>query len=190
MALGIIGAGLVIVLVSWAVSVYNGLVQLKVRGDNAWSDIDVQLKRRYDVIPNIVATVEGYAHHEKATLQSVIEARAQAMSADGIARKGQSENSLTDTLRSLFAVVEKYPDLKANDSFLKLHTTLIDIEETIQAARRYYNAVVRDFNTMIQMFPASIVAGAFNFQVREFFQLDTPGTERQAPQVKLDLKET
>jgi len=185
---GIVILGVVLALALWAVSVYNGLVKLKIRGDNAWSDIDVQLKRRYDVIPNIVATVEGYAQHEKTTLQSVVEARARAMSAAGVAEKGQEENSLTDSMISLFAVVEKYPDLKANDGFLKLHTTLIEVEETIQAARRYYNAVVRDFNTMIQMFPASIIAGAFHFKLREFFQLNVPDVEREAPQVKLDLQ--
>lgn len=188
MVTGILVLCVVIVLVSWVISVYNGLVQLKVRAENAWSDIDVQLKRRYDVIPNIVATVEGYAKHERTTLQSVIEARTKAMSATGVADKGQTENFLSNTLKSLFAVAEKYPGLKANENFLKLQTSLIELEETIQAARRYYNAVVRDLNTMIQMFPASIIAGAFNFRIREFFQLNTPEVERQAPQVKIDLQ--
>lgn len=177
----------VVVFIAWVISIYNGLVQLRVRSDNAWSDIDVQLKRRYDVIPNIVATVEGYAKHERTTLQSVIEARTKAMSSTGIADKSQTENSLTNTLRSLFAVAEKYPDLKANENFLRLQTSLIDMEETIQAARRYYNAVVRDLNTMTQMFPASLVAGAFHFRNREFFQLSAPDGERQAPQVKINL---
>jgi LemA protein len=188
MVIGILMLGVGVVILGWVISVYNGLVQLRIRSDNAWSDIDVQLKRRYDVIPNIVATVEGYAKHERTTLQSVIEARAKAMGATGIAEKGQTENSLTNTLRSLFAVSEKYPDLKANENFLKLQTNLIEIEETIQAARRYYNAVVRDLNTMIQMFPASMVAGAFHFKNREFFQLNAPELERQAPQVKINLQ--
>ncbi|MFA5260368.1 MAG: LemA family protein [Candidatus Omnitrophota bacterium] len=188
MMIGIVVLGGILALAAWAVSVYNGLVQLNVRGDNAWSDIDVQLKRRYDVIPNIVATVEGYAKHERTTLQSVIEARAKAMSTTGVAEKGQTEDVLTNTLKSLFVIVEKYPDLKANESFLRLQTTLIEIEETIQAARRYYNAVVRDYNTMVQMFPAVIIAGAFNFKLREFFQLNAPEVERQSPQVKIDLQ--
>ncbi len=187
MVIGILALCAVVVFIAWVISIYNGLVQLRVRSDNAWSDIDVQLKRRYDVIPNIVATVEGYAKHERTTLQSVIEARTKAMSSTGVADKGQTENFLTNTLKSLFAVAEKYPDLKANENFLKLQTSLIDIEETIQAARRYYNAVVRDLNTMIQMFPASLVAGAFHFRNREFFQLNTPDVERQAPQVKINL---
>ena len=189
MAILILVCGLGIVLVVWTVSVYNGLVGLRIRSDNAWSDIDVQLKRRYDVIPNIVAAVEGYARHERTTLQSVIEARTKAMGTTGIADKGQTENYLTNSLRSLFAVSEKYPELKANEHFSQLQPNLIEIEETIQAARRYYNAVVRDLNTMIQMFPASIVAGAFHFKTREFFQLNAPEQERQAPQVKVNLEQ-
>lgn len=188
MVIGILTLGIVVVLVIWVVSVYNGLVQLKIRSDNAWSDIDVQLKRRYDVIPNIVAAVEGYAKHERATLQSVIEARTKAMGTNGIVEKGQMENLLTNTLKSLFAIAEQYPNLKANENFLQLQTTLIGLEETIQAARRYYNAVVRDFNIMIQMFPSSIVAGALNFKLREFFQLNVPETERQAPQIKINVQ--
>lgn len=187
--MGILILGVVTIVMVWVIGVYNGLVQLRVRSDNAWSDIDVQLKRRYDVIPNVVAAVEGYAKHERTTLQSVIEARSKAMGATGVAEKGRSESFLTDTLRSLFVVSEKYPDLKANEHFLKLQTNLIEIEETIQAARRYYNAVVRDLNTMIQMFPASIVAGAFKFKNREFFQLDSPEIERQAPQVKIGFQD-
>ena len=188
MGIAIVVLCVVVILILWVVSVYNGLVQLRVRSDNAWSDIDVELKRRYDVIPNIVATVEGYAKHEKTTLESVIQARTKAMNATGILDKGQTENFLTNTLKSLFAVVENYPDLKANENFLKLQTNLIELEETIQSARRYYNAVVRDLNTMIQMFPAAIVAGAFNFRARDFFQLNTPEVERQAPQVKINLQ--
>ncbi|MEI7998372.1 MAG: LemA family protein [Candidatus Omnitrophota bacterium] len=189
MGIGILVLGVFFVVIFWLISVYNGLVQLKVRGENAWSDIDVQLKRRYDVIPNLVATVEGYAKHERTTLQSVIEARTKAMGSSGVADKGQTENLLSGTLKSLFAVAEQYPDLKANENFMKLQTSLIEIEETVQSARRYYNAVVRDLNTMIQMFPSSLVANSFNFKVREFFQLDVPEAERKAPQVKINLQD-
>ena len=186
MLIGIFTIGVFVVLVFWGISVYNGLVQLKIRADNAWSDIDVQLKRRWDVIPNLVEAVEGYAQHERQTLVSVTEARSKAISSISVAEKGQTENLLAQTLRNLFAVSEKYPDLKANENFLKLQTSLIEIEETIQAARRYYNAVVRDLNTLIQMFPSSVVANAYHFQNKEFFQLDTPEIERQAPQVKVN----
>lgn len=184
---GLLILGILLVLVFWLISIYNMMVQLKVRSENAWSDIDVQLKRRYDVIPNLVATVEGYAKHERTTLQAVIEARSKAMGATGVAEKSQNENLLTNSLKSLFAVAEQYPDLKANESFLHLQTSLIEIEETIQSARRYFNAVIRDFNTAIQVFPSSIIAGVFHFQNKEFFQLDTPETERKAPQVKINL---
>lgn len=188
MVTGLIVLGAVIIILFWGISVYNGLVELKVRSDNAWSDIDVQIKRRYDIIPNLVATVEGYAKHERTTLQAVIEARSRAMNTTGISEKGQTENFLANTLRSLFAVAEKYPELKASESFLKLQTSLIDIEETVQSARRYYNAVVRDLNTMIQMFPAALIANIFHFKIREFFQLDAPQVERQVPQVKVNLQ--
>ncbi len=173
-------------LILWGISVYNWLIQLTVRSQNAWADIDVQLKRRYDLIPNIVTTVEGYAKHEKSTLSAVIEARTKAMASENISGKNQTENILNGTLRSLFAVAEQYPDLKANESFLKLHTSLIEIEETLQSARRYFNAVVRDRNVMIQQFPSSLIARMFHFNPGEFFQLDTPELERQAPQIKID----
>lgn len=178
--------GTIIIMAAWVISIYNGLVQLRVRTQNAWSDIDVQLKRRYDIIPNLVATVEGYARHERSTLQAVIEARTKAMSTSGVAEQGQTEGLLTNTLKSLFAVAERYPDLKASENFLKLHTNLIEIEETIQSARRYYNAVVRDFNTMIQMFPSSLIAMSFKFKTCDFFQLNNPAIEREAPQVKIN----
>ena len=187
--IGILVLGIVVAVLAWAVIIYNGLVQLRVRSENAWSDIDVQLKRRHDLVPNIVAAVEGYATHERATLQSVIEARTRAMDTTKVADKGQMESSLTSTLRSLFAVAERYPDLKANEHFLRLQTDLVEIEETIQAARRYYNAVVRDLNTLIQMFPSSLVAGACNVRPRDFFQLSAPELERQAPQVKIDVQQ-
>ncbi len=161
---------------------YNGLVRLKVQCDNAWSDIDVQLKRRYDLIPNIVETVKGYAAHEKGTLEAVVAARNQAMSAQGPAAKGEAEGMLTGALRQVFALAEAYPQLRAVESFTQLQNTLNQIEDTLQNARRYYNAVVRDFNTMIEQFPSNIVAGMGNFKEREFFQISAPA-EREVPKV-------
>ncbi len=185
--LGAIALVVILVLlgvVGWGIGLFNSLVQLKVRAENAWSDVDVQLKRRYDVLPNLVATVEGYAKHERNTLQAVIDARAKAMGAATIDQKGQAENFLAGTLKSLFALAENYPQLKANENFLKLQGSLSEIEEVIQNARRYYNAVIRDFNTMLEIFPNNVIAGMFNFKKREFFQLDVPETERKAPEVK------
>jgi LemA protein len=186
-ALGVVALvllGLVVFLFLWVILLYNSLIQLKVRSENAWSDVDVQLKRRYDIIPNLVATVEGYAKHERTTLQSVIEARAKAMGATNVSQKGEAENFLTGTLKSLFAVAENYPQLKANENFLQLQASLSEIEDVIQSARRYYNAVVRDLNTKLEVFPNNILAGMLNFNKRDFFQLETPETERKAPQVK------
>jgi LemA protein len=164
------------------ISIYNGLVRLKVQCDNAWSDIDVQLKRRYDLIPNLVETVKGYAAHEKGTLEGVVQARNQAMTAEGPAAKAQAEGMLTSALRQVFALAEAYPQLRAVESFNQLQGTLNSIEDSIQNARRYYNAVVRDFNTKIAQFPSNIIAGMFNFKSREFFELTTPA-EREAPKV-------
>jgi LemA protein len=172
----------VVGLVLYLMTTYNGLVRLKVQCDNAWSDIDVQLKRRYDLIPNIVETVKGYAAHEKGTLEGVVAARNQAMSAQGPAAKGEAEGMLTSALRQVFALAEAYPQLRAVESFTQLQNTLNEIEDTIQNARRYYNAVVRDFNTMIEQFPSSIVAGMGNFKEREFFQISAPA-EREVPKV-------
>jgi len=177
---------IIVGIVLWTMGLYNSFVQLKVRSENAWSDIDVQLKRRYDIIPNLVATVEGYTKHERNTLEAVIQARAKAMGAANPQEKGQAENFLSTTLKSLFALVENYPQLKANENFLKLQGTLGEIEEVIQSARRYYNAVVRDFNTKLEIFPNNIFAGMFNFVKRDFFQLETPETERKSPEVKFN----
>ncbi len=174
--------GIVLIFAMWAISIYNGLVKLRVQADNSWSDIDVQLKRRHDLIPNIVETVKGYAGHEKETLESVINARSQAISAQGPAAKAQAEGMLTSTLKSLFAVAEAYPQLRAVESFTQLQQTLQQIEDAIQNARRYYNAVVRDLNTKIAQFPSNIIAGMFNFKAREFFELDAP-EDRQVPKV-------
>src|SRR5579862_3095266 len=170
---------LVIVVV---VSMYNSLVRLKVQCDNAWSDIDVQLKRRYDLIPNLVETVKGYAAHEKGTLEGVVQARNSAMSAEGPAAKAQAEGMLTSALRQVFALAEAYPQLRAVESFNQLQQTLNQIEDSVQNARRYYNAVVRDFNTKIAVFPSNVIAGMFNFKPREFFEISTPA-EREVPKV-------
>jgi len=177
----------IVIVAMWIVGMYNGLVKLRVQADSSWSDVDVQLKRRYDLIPNIVETVKGYAGHEKSTLESVVSARARAMNAQGPAAKGQAENMLTGTLKTLFALAENYPQLRAVESFNQLQATLSQIEDAIQNARRYYNAVVRDLNTKIQQFPSNIIAGMFNFKEREFFELDAP-EERQAPKVKFDTE--
>src|SRR5689334_22048350 len=164
----------VVALVMYLMVAYNGLVRLKVQCDNAWSDIDVQLKRRYDLIPNLVETVKGYAAHEKGTLESVVAARNQAMSAQGPAAKGEAEGMLSGALRQLFALAEAYPQLRAVESFTQLQGTLNQIEDTLQNARRYYNAVVRDLNTRIQQFPSNIVAGMCGFKPREFFEITAP----------------
>jgi LemA protein len=160
-----------IVLVVLVFVLYNGLVRLKVQADAAWADIDVQLKRRYDLIPNLVETVKGYASHEKGTLEAVIAARSAAMSASGPAAKGEAENQLTGALKSLFALSEAYPQLRAAENFGALQASLSSIEDAIQNARRYYNAVVRDLNTRILTFPSNLVARTFAFREREFFEI-------------------
>jgi LemA protein len=164
------------------ITVYNGLVRLRVQCDNAWSDIDVQLKRRYDLIPNVVETVKGYAAHEKDTLEGVVAARNRAMSAQGPAEKAGAETALTAALRQVFALAEAYPQLRAVESFTQLQQTLNQIEDSLQNARRYYNAVVRDFNTKIAQFPSNVIAGMFNFKPREFFEISAPA-EREVPKV-------
>ena len=171
-----------VLLIVILIGMYNSLVRLKVTTDNAWADIDVQLKRRYDLIPNLVETVKGYAGHEKDTLEAVINARNRAMSASSPADKAQAENMLSGTLKSLFALSEAYPQLRAIESFTSLQNTLSQIEDTVQNARRYYNAVVRDLNTKIQQFPTNIFAGMLGFKPREFFEVTAP-TEREAPKV-------
>jgi LemA protein len=166
------------------VVIYNGLVRLNVQAGNAWADIDVQLKRRSDLIPNVVETVKGYASHERQTLEAVVNARNRAVSAQGAgpAERAQAEGALTGALRGLFALAEAYPQLRAAENFGQLQGTLAQIEEAVQNARRYYNAVVRDLNTRIQQFPSNIIAGMFGFKTREFFEI--ADTERAAPQVK------
>jgi len=161
-----------IVAVLWIIVMYNGLIKLKNRVDEAESDIDVQLKRRHDLIPNLVSTVKGYAAHEKELFEKVTEARAKAISAGSMHDKSEAENMLSGALKSLFAVAEAYPDLKANQNFLELQRELTDTEDKIMAARRFYNANVRDFNTKIQVFPTNLMAGMLGFAKREFFQAE------------------
>jgi len=163
-------------IVIFLIGLYNGIVQLKVRADSAWSDIDIQLKRRHDLIPNIVETVKGYAAHEKDTFENISKWRSAAMSATGPADRAAAENQLTGALRQLFAVAEAYPQLRASEQFTGLQNSLQEVEDAIQNARRYYNA-------KIQTFPGNVFAGMMGFQQRQFFELDTPA-ERAAPQVK------
>lgn len=182
--IGIIVLIVVVLIGAALVAMYNGLVRLRVQADNAWSDIDVQLKRRHDLIPNVVETVKGYAAHEKGTLDAVVEARSKAVSVTnaGPAERGAAEGALTTALRGVFALAENYPQLRAIESFTQLQATLSQIEDAIQQARRYYNAVVRDLNTKIQSFPSNLVAGLFGFKPREFFQAQEE--DRAVPQVK------
>jgi len=184
--IGIILIIVLVVLVFWGVAMYNSLITLKNRTEEAWSDIDVQLKRRYNLIPNLVSTVKGYASHEKETFQNVTEARTQAMQAESPHDKAEAENFLSDTLKSLFAVSENYPDLKANQNFLELQKELTDTENKIQASRRVYNGNVRDLNTKIESVPTNIIAGMFNFAKREFFELDE-GEQAAKDPVKVEF---
>jgi len=161
-----------IVLVLWVIFVYNRLITLRNRSKEAWSDIDVQLKRRYDLIPNLVETVKGYAAHEKELFEKVTEARSKAMGAQSMKDKAQAENVLSSTLKSLFAVAENYPQLRAAENFLELQKELSDTENKIQAARRFYNANVRDINIQIEKFPANVVASMFGFKQMDFFEVE------------------
>ena len=179
-----IPAVLVLGLVVFGIGLYNGLVKLKVLVDEAWSGIDVQLKRRYDLIPNIVETVKGYAKHEQDTLTKVVELRNMAMNSNaGIEEQGKLENQLTGALKTIFALAENYPDLKADQGFRDLQKSLTDIESEIQGARRYYNGTVREYNTKIAVFPNNIFAGMLGFKAREFFEAD----EDERENVKVDF---
>jgi LemA protein len=180
---GIIFLVLLVVIAVVLIGMYNSLVQLRVRCDSAWSDIDIQLKRRHDLIPNIVETVKGYAAHEKGTFENIAKFRSQAMQATSPADKAVAENQLTGALKSLFAVAENYPELKASDQFTQLQASLSQTEDAIQNSRRYYNAVVRDLNTKIQSFPTNILAGMAGFTQRQFFEISEP-TDREPVQVK------
>jgi LemA protein len=175
--------GIVVLVLVMLIVMYNGLVQLRVRCDSAWSDIDIQLKRRHDLIPNLVETVKGYAAHEKGTFENIAKFRNQAIQATGPADKAIAENQLTGALRQLFAVAEAYPELKASEEFTQLQASLNQTEDAIQNARRYYNAVVRDLNTKIQSFPTNLIASSFGFTQRQFFEISEP-TDREPVQVK------
>ncbi len=179
----LIVVAIVAVIIIAVIVLYNGLVQLKVRADASWSDIDVQLKRRHDLIPNLVETVKGYAAHEKGTFENIAKWRSAAMGATSPQERAEAEGQLTMALKGLFAVAEAYPQLRANENFMSLQNSLTQIESDVQNSRRYYNAVVRDYNTKIQSFPANLIAGALGFSPRQFFELDTPA-ERAVPQVK------
>jgi len=170
------------VVVLWLIFDYNGLVRLKNRAKEAWSDISVQLKRRYDLIPNLVQTVKGYATHERELFEKVTRARASAMSAQGVKEKAGAENMLSDTLKSLFAVAENYPDLKASANFLELQRELTDTEDKIQASRRFYNTNVRDLNIKIESFPTNMMASMFGFKQMELFEAED--SEKEPVKVK------
>src|SRR5438067_5112473 len=173
----------VLVVIAFAlVGMYNSLVQLRVRADNAWSDIDVQLKRRHDLIPNLVETVKGYAAHEKGTFENVARFRTEAMQATTPDQKMQAEGQLTNALRGLLAIAEAYPQLQASAEFTQLQASLNEVEDSLQNSRRYYNAVVRDYNTKLQSFPTNIIGGLFGFQKRTFFEVEA--TDRENVQVK------
>ncbi|PIS07665.1 hypothetical protein COT78_02375 [Candidatus Berkelbacteria bacterium CG10_big_fil_rev_8_21_14_0_10_43_13] len=176
--------GILVVIVIWIVAVYNRLVTLNVRTDESWSDISVQLKRRYDLIPNLVETVKGYAKHEKSVFENVTKARAEALGAKGVEDKAKAEAGLAGALKSVFAVAEAYPELKANENFGKLQDELTDTEDKIQAARRFYNANVRDLNIATRVFPTNIFANMLGFKKRELFELEEEAAKEP---VKVDF---
>jgi len=178
------GVALAALIIGWVVWIYNNFVALNNRSDEAWADIDVQLKRRYDLIPNLINTVKGYAAHEAGTLERVTTARNMAMQAGSVAEHEQAENMLSGALKSLFAVSESYPDLKANQNFLELQRELSDTENKIQAARRFYNTNVRDLNTSVESVPSNIIASMFSFKKRDFFELEVRSVEREVVEVK------
>lgn len=180
--------GVVAVLAFAVIGVYNSLIQLKNKVDEGWADIETQLKRRYDLIPNMVETVKGYAKHESKTLEAVTQARNMAMSTTDPGDKIKAENALTGALKTLFAVAENYPDLKANQNFMDLQATLKEVEEKLQLSRRYYNATVRDFNTKIEIFPNNIIAGIFSFVRRKFFEIEN-AEERENVKVSFSEEE-
>lgn len=180
----ILGAVVLLVIFMWAL--YNGLVTLRNRVDEAWSDITVQLKRRLDLVPNLVNSVKGYAAHESGVFEAVSTARASVLSAKGVKETAAAENQFEGALKTLFAVSEAYPQLRANENFLQLQNELVDLEDKIQASRRFYNGGVRDLNTRIQLFPNNMVAGMFGFTAREFFELDA--AEQAAAEKPVEVK--
>lgn len=175
--------GIAVIIIVAVIVIYNKLVRLRTTVKSSWSDIDVNLKKRYDLVPNLVETVKGYAGHEKSVFENVALARSAAMKATSPADKAKSENMFTDTLKSLFAVVEAYPQLQANANFMQLQQQLKELEDNIEYSRRYYNAVVRDYNIMTETFPSNIVAGQFRFEKSEFFELDEVAVERKPTKV-------
>ncbi len=179
--------GIAAVITLWFIATYNGFNRLKNQTDEAWADIDVQLKRRYDLIPNLISTVKGYAAHEQGTLDKITQARAQAMQAGTMEEKSGAENVLTGALKSLFAVAENYPDLKANQNFLELQRELSDTENKIQAARRFYNTNVRDFKIKLANFPSNLVGQMFNFQAPGFFEIAEGEKAAAAEPVKVQF---
>ena len=174
------------VVLFWIVGLYNSLIQFRNRTKEAWSDIDVKLKRRYDLIPNLMETVKGYAVHEREVLQEVTDARTKAMNVQTVAEHGAAENMLAGALKTLFAVAENYPQLRANENFLELQRELSDTENKIQASRRFYNGNVRDLNTKIESFPSNIIAALFRFKKYEFFEIEKAASEVREP-VKVDF---
>lgn len=182
----IVVGGFVLLMIFWIIGLYNGLQRKKLGAESAWSDIDVQLKRRHDLIPNLVSTVQGYATHEKSTFDAVTQARAAAAGANGIAEQAGAENMLTQTLGKLFAVAEAYPDLKANTNFMQLQEELTSTENKIGFSRQHFNTQVRTFNEAIKVFPSNLVAGVFNFSTMDFFELDEAeaAAARVAPKVQ------
>jgi LemA protein len=183
----LIALGVIVLIALWLVGIYNQLVRKRTMKDEAWSGIDVQLKRRYDLIPNLVETVQGYAKHEENVFTQVTDMRTRAMNATGVADKAAAENQLSGTLKTLFAVAEAYPDLKANANFLDLQAKLADLEDQIQMSRRYYNGTVRDYNILCETMPSVIIANMFGFHKAEFFELTGP-EERETPKVSFDNK--
>jgi LemA protein len=175
--------GVLAAIVGFAIVLYNQLVRLRNASEGAWSDVDVQLKRRYELIPNLIETVKGYAAHEKSAFDAVTKARSQAMQATTPEGKSAAEGGLSASLKSLFAVAEAYPELKANQNFLSLQAELAKLEDAIQNARRYYNAIVRDLNTQCEAFPSNLVASTFGFAKKQYFELDS-AAERTAPRVQ------
>lgn len=175
--------GIILGVIVAGIAIYNKLIRLRNTVKSSWSDIDVQCKKRYDLVPNLVETVKGYASHERTLFEKVTEARTIAMRSSSPAEKAKAENMLTEVLKTLFAVAEAYPDLKASTNFLQLQSQLKELEDNIENARRYYNAVVRDYNILIESFPSNLIASSFNFKQEEFFELEAPEVERKPVKV-------
>jgi len=180
---------IIVIAIAYTIATFNGLIRLQNRANEGYSDIDVQLKRRHDLIPNLVETVKGYAAHERQTLENVTAARNAAVAATGPQAQAQAENQLTGALRQLFAVAENYPDLKASRNFLELQNEITDTEDKIQAARRFYNMTVRDLNIKVESFPSSVIAGQRGIEKRAFFELDEPA-DRDVPSVSFGAPST